>query len=443
MQCEREVAVRGLVEVFEKKSYSNVAMRRILARCGHFNRTQKAFVTEIMSGCIRNLMQIDYIIGSFSYTPVAKMKPSIANILRISVYQMKFMDKVPTFAICSEAVNLAKKMGFARLSGFVNGVLRNIARNLDGFALPDFLHVKYSCSRWIVEHFVDELGRDAAEALLESVCKPPDVTLCVNTNRISTDELIEVLAEEGVSATPGNLAKNALAVSKTSDMAALPSFQKGYYHVMDQAAMLAIQAAAPAENTRIIDVCAAPGGKSFMAAYLAPGAKITSRDIHDFKLNMLKEGAERLGLSGISVEKWDATVIDEGLRNSADLVIIDAPCSGLGTLCRRPDVKLFKEQQSIGGLVDLQRRILESAWQYVKPGGKLLYSTCTISSKENIDNMRWFLNSFPFKPVDFSANVPDIPEFATARDGYVQVLPQYFDTDGFFIAIFEREQTYE
>jgi len=414
-------------------------MRRILARCGHFNRVQKAFVTEIVSGCIRNLMQIDYIIGSFSHTPVAKMKPPVVNILRISVYQMKFMDKVPTFAICSEAVNLIKKMGFARLSGFVNGVLRNIARNLDGFMLPDFLHIKHSCNQWIVEHFVDELGRDAAEALLVNVCKPPDVALCVNINRISVDELIEVLAGEGVVATPGNLAKNALLVSKTSDMAALPSFKKGFYHVMDEAAMLAIQAANPVENSRIIDVCAAPGGKSFMAAYLARNAKITSRDIHDFKLNMLKGSVKRLGLSGIFVENWDATVFDEELCEAADLVIVDAPCSGLGTLRRRPDVKLFKEQESIDGLVDLQRHILESTWQYVKPGGKLLYSTCTISRRENIDNANWFLKSFPFKPIDFIANVPEIDEFLTAHDGYIQVLPQHFDTDGFFIAIFERE----
>jgi len=439
MQGEREVAVRGLMEIFEKKSYSNVAMRRILARHDHFDRGQKAFVMEIVAGCIRNLMQIDHIIGSFSQTPLTKIKPPILNILRISVYQMRFMDKVPTFAICNEAVVLTKKMGFVRLSGFVNGVLRNIARNLDKFELPDMLEIRYSCAPWIVTHFVNEMDKDAARALLESVCKPPDVTLCVNFIKTSTEVLLRTLVDEGIGVSRGNLIENALAVSKTSDITALPSFQKGYFHVMDQAAMLAVTAAMPAENAQIIDVCAAPGGKSFLAAYLAPNARIISRDIHDFKVKLIQEGAVRLGLNNITAQKWDTTVLDEGLRSSADFVIVDAPCSGLGTIRRRPDIKLFKQEASIDELAKLQRQILKNSWEYVKPGGKLLYSTCTISSKENIDNSNWFLENFPFKPVDFSSNVPNVPEFLSARDGYLQILPQHFDTDGFFISIFERE----
>ena len=438
MQGEREIAVRGLMEIFEKKSYSNVAMRRILARHDWLNRTQKAFVTEIVSGCIRNLLQIDYIISSFSNTPVAKMKPAIANILRVSVYQMRFMDKVPTFAICNEAVDLTKKMGFARLAGFVNGVLRNIARNLDTLDLPDSFEIKYSCAPWIVRQFVDEMGLETTEALLASICKPPDLTLCVNTNKTSVEALREILTVEGLDVGYGGLAKNALTVSKTSDIASLTSFQKGYYHVMDQAAMLAVHAAAPAENSRIIDICAAPGGKSFLAAYLAPNSRILARDIHDFKLKQLKESAKRLGLDNITAEKWDATVFDEKLRDSADLVIVDAPCSGLGTMRRRPDIKLFKQEGSIDGLVILQRKILSNAAGYVKPGGKLLYSTCTINRRENIENRDWVLNNHPLLAADFSSNVSDVPEFTTARDGWLQILPQHFDTDGFFISIFEK-----
>ena len=439
MQGEREIAVRGLMEIFEKKSYSNVVMRRLLGRHSHLSRAQKAFVMGIVSGCIRNLMQIDHIIGSFSKTPTDKMKPAIVNILRISVYQMKFMDKVPTFAICNEAVTIAKKMGYVRLGSFVNGVLRNIARNLDKFDLSKAsLEIKYSCAPWIVRHFEKELGPETAESLLANVCKSPDVTLCVNTAKISVDALWKILDEENVEAGYGNLVKDALIVSKTSDIASLPSFVKGYYHVMDQAAMVAIIAAAPSRNSRIIDVCAAPGGKSFLAAYLAYNSRILSRDIHDFKLKMMDESVERLGIEGITTEKWDALMFDDKLRNSADLVIVDAPCSGLGTMRRRPDIKLFKEADSIYELVVLQRKILENCWEYVKPGGKLLFSTCTISNKENIENRNWFLKKFPFIPIDFSANVPDVPEFSTSCDGYIQILPQYFDTDGFFISIFER-----
>ena len=438
MQGEREVAVRGLMEIFEKKSYSNVAMRRILGQQSHFTRAQKAFVMEVVSGCVRNLVQIDHIIGSFSQIPINKMRPTVVNILRISVYQMQFMDKVPTFAICNEAVTIAKKMGHVQLAGFVNGVLRSIARGLDKLDLPDTPEIKYSCAPWIVRHFVRELGEDAAEALLASSCKPPDVTICVNAGKTSVEALRKILYDEGVEVKYGNLVKDAIVVSKTSDIAALPSFQRGYYHMMDQAAMLAIHAAAPSGNLCIIDVCAAPGGKSFLAAYLAPGAKILSRDIHDFKLKLLRESALRLGLDGITTEKWDATDFDESLRESADLVIVDAPCSGLGTMRRRPDIKLFKQEDSIDELALLQKDILANSWEYVKPGGKLLYSTCTISCRENIDIRNWFLQKFPFKPVDFSANVPDVPEFGTACDGYLQILPQHFDTDGFFISIFEK-----
>ncbi|MDR2182925.1 MAG: 16S rRNA (cytosine(967)-C(5))-methyltransferase RsmB [Clostridiales bacterium] len=439
MQGEREVAARALMEIFEKKSYGNVALRHILARHDHFGRVQKAFVTEIVSGCIRNLTQIDHIIGHFSRLPPGKMKPAIVNILRISVYQMRFMDKVPIFAICNEAVALAKKMGFVRLSGFINGVLRNIARNLNEPPPPDLLEIKYSCAPWIAAHLAQELGADAAEAMLANVCKPPNVTLCVNTRKISPQALLERLAEENVEAGHGNLVDGALVVTKTSDIAALASFQEGCFHVMDQAAMLAVIAAAPSKNTRIIDVCAAPGGKSFLAAYLARDAHIISRDIHDFKLDMLEKSIARLSLNGIFAEKWDATVFDESLRDSADLVIVDAPCSGLGTMRRRPDIKLFKPADSIDGLVALQRNILEASRQYVKPGGKLLYSTCTINSAENMENVKWFLEKFPFRPMDFGANIPNVPEFITAKDGHLQILPQYFDTDGFFIAVFERE----
>jgi 16S rRNA (cytosine967-C5)-methyltransferase len=250
---------------------------------------------------------------------------------------------------------------------------------------------------------------------------------------------MEWLREEGVLAVRGKLVENSLIVSKTADIAALPSFKRGLYHVMDEAAMLAVAAAIPASGARIMDICAAPGGKSFAAAYAAPAARILARDIHDFKVAQLIEGASRLGLNGISAEKWDATVFDEGLRASTDLLIADVPCSGLGTLRRRPDIKLFKREDSIDGLVALQRRILAASWEYVRPGGRLLYSTCTISSRENTENRDWFLANFPFRPVDFSAELPDFADYATAREGHVQILPQHYDTDGFFIAIFERE----
>lgn len=445
MQSEREVAVRGLMEILEKNAYGNLALRRILSSNEGLNRQQKAFVTEIVSGCIRNLILLDHIINKTSNTPTSKMKPAILNILRASVYQMVFMDKVPVFAICSEGTDLAKKFGFKGLSGFVNGVLRNISRGLNDIALPDFetepldyLKVKYSCQQWIAEHFVQELGLEVAKELLDSVSAPPRTTLCVNTNKIGVEELREILTGEGLDVADGAIVENCLTVTKTADLAALPSFKKGFYHVMDEAAALAVKCATTGPNARIIDICAAPGGKSFALAYATPGAKILSRDIHDFKLNLIKQSAKRLGLDNIEVQAGDAAKFDRALQNTADLLVVDAPCTGLGTLRRRPDIKLGKPQSSIADLAALQRKILAASWQYVRPGGKLLYLTCTISRAENLDNRNWLLKNFPLRPVDFSAQMPDFSGLATAKEGYVQILPQYFGTDGFFIAVFER-----
>ena len=442
---EREIAVRGLIEILDNDAYGNLALREILGRYEDLSRVQRAFITEVINGCIRHLIQLDYIIDTISSTPTKKMKPLILNIMRVSVYQMKFMDKVPVFAICDEAVKLARKFGYAKLSGFVNGVLRNVYRGLDIFLPPaleedaiEHMRVKFSCQQWIAEHFVREIGLESTVALLESVSKPPQVTILANTKQIALDDLQEILAKEGIVVNKGKLAKNALILSKTANISALPSFLSGYYHVMDESAAFAVNCVEIAPNSRIIDLCAAPGGKTFAAAYASPDASILSHDIHKFKLNLIKLGAKRLGLDNIEVWSGDATKFDVKLASTADLVIVDAPCSGLGTLRRRPDIKLKKTSESIKELADLQRRILAVAWQYVKPGGKLLYSTCTISSAENIDNVNWLLNTFPLKSVDFSGKVPDVPHFSTARDGYIQILPQYFGTDGFFISVFER-----
>jgi len=444
LAAEREIALKGLMEILAKKSYSNVALRRILAEHTHMNKHQKAFITEIITGCIRNLTYLDYIIDNFSNTPIAKINENILNILRISVYQMRFMDRVPVFAICDEAVKLAKSIGPARLSSFVNGVLRNTARKPEEPVLPDykedlasFLSIKYSCSLWIIRHFLEELGEEPAVRLLEASSKPPGISLSVNTNRISADELQKSLEQEGLEVDAGKLTKNALRISKTSDISALPSFKNGFYHIMDEAAMMAVCWAATGTESRILDLCAAPGGKSFLASYLAPGAKILSCDIHEFKLRQLKESAERLGLDCVEIRKNDASKHNDDLGSGWDLVIVDAPCSGLGTLSRRPDIKHNKAKESIKELAELQRQILAASWEYVAPGGKLVYSTCTISKAENIDNRNWFLENFPFKPADFSMTASK-PEFSTAAEGYVQILPQHYNTDGFFIAIFER-----
>ena len=441
---EREIAVKALMEITVDGAYSNLALRRVLAAHPDLSRVQKAFVTELVTGCVRNLIHIDYLIDKISSTATTKMKPSILCILRISVYQMLYMNKTPAFAICNEAVNLAKRIGPTKLAGFVNGVLRNIHRNLfdllniDG-DVAEQLSIKYSCARWIVEHFIDELGLEVAVATIEAAQIPPRITLCVNTNRISKTELKDLLTHEGLDVCDGNLVECCLSVSKTSDITALQSFKKGFFHIIDEAAVLAVKCAMPISG-RVIDLCAAPGGKSFAVASLTSADSILARDIYPHKLDLIRNGAKRLGHDHIKISHGDATLIDASLRQTADLLIVDAPCSGLGTLGKRPDIKLErrKSKDDLAQLVNLQRQILSASWDYVKPGGKLLYATCTISDTENINNRNWLLDNFPFKPVDFSYHMPDFAGFKTACEGYIQVMPQDYNTDGFFVAVFER-----
>ena len=436
---EREAATLALKDIMTKGAYSNEALRRILSEQGHFERLQKAFVTEIVAGSVRNLFFIDHIINSFSKTPINRIKPSILSILRVAVYQLKFMDKVPHHAAINEAVEIAKKQGFGGLSGYVNGLLRNIARS--DIPTPKELHLRYSVQPWIVEHFVRELGDDKTGALLESIMQPPTITVAANTLKTTADALIEILEKEGVTAQAATL-PNAVSISKTSDITALKSFKDGLYHVMDEAAMLSIICANPPKNTRIIDLCAAPGGKSFLAAYMAgEGASIISNDIHAHKIKLLEQGAKRLGLANLKVSLHDARIYRPELLETADLLIVDAPCSGLGTLRKRPDIKLNKQVDSMESLAVLTREIIENSWQYVKKGGKMLFSTCTISDVENIDNFNWIMENLPFKPVDFSAHMPI--NHPTAKDGYAQILPQDFNSDGFFISILERSHQEE
>lgn len=442
---EREVAVLVLGEVLGQGAYSNVALRRVLGEQGHFSRVQRAFVTEVVSGTLRNLLLIDHIIGGFSKMPIAKMKPVITNVLRISVYQLKFMDKVPPSAVCNEAVKMVKQQGFGGLSGFVNGVLRNILRNGTDVAIAGIeedatahLSLKFSTQPWIVRHFLDEIGIDATRELLENIMQPPEITICVNSAKTTTQELAGILSSEGVGVSPA-LLPNMLRITKISDLAGLQSFKNGLYHVMDTAAALAVHCVGIAEGVSIIDLCAAPGGKTFLAAYLAgKEAKILARDVHKHKIGLLKDGAKRLGLKNIEIALGDAKVFESTLEETADLLILDMPCSGLGTLRRKADIKLVKQQESLEALAEISREILTASWKYVKKGGKMLFCTCTIGRAENIDNLNWILKNLPFKTVDFYEKLPQKLNGETARNGYLQLLPQDLNADGFFIAVLER-----
>ena len=426
---EREIAANILTDMQADGSYGNLLLRRTLNRHNALLPAQKAFITELVNGVLRNLIYIDYSIDQFSKTKTGKMKPFVLNVLRLSVYQFFFMDKTPDFAACNEAVSLVKKRGLHGLAGFVNGVLRGILRGKDNIILPaegtaEHLSVRYSCPLWLVLRFVRQYGMDAARDMLAANTTPPDVTLCVNTLRTTPDALADMLDKECVTVKPARfMEKLALHVSGTSDMTALPSFQQGLYFVMDESAMCAMAMAKPAAGMKILDLCAAPGGKSFAAAVLSEDkANISARDIYEHKLELINNSAARLGLRSVTASLSDAEKVDETAVGTADLVLVDAPCSGFGLLRKKPDIRFARREEDIPQLAALQRRILRNAARYVKPGGTLVYSTCTLTKEENEDNADWIAQELDLREEERRT-----------------ILPQEYGTDGFFIVKYKKD----
>ena len=443
---EREIALYILMDIFKDGGYNNIALRKALNAHPEMTNVQKAFVTEIVNGTLRNLIRIDYIINQFSKTPVKKMKPFIRTNVRMGIYQLIFMDKIPQSAVCNEAVKLAKKHKFASLSGFVNGILRNVARNIDNISYPNkekepvkYLSVTYSCPEWIIEYWLKSYDFETVNKICIANNKAPSISFCVNTLKNTKEELANTLKDEGVEIDMDTLLPNSLYSQKDKQILEnWKAIKKDFFTIMDESSMLATRILNPNENSVVIDVCSAPGGKTFATAEIMKNTgKVISRDIYEHKAELIKEGADRLGLTNVEVQVRDASEDKEDVE--ADFVLVDAPCSGLGLVRKKPDIKNNKTMADVEELASLQRKILAVASKKVKKDGILVYSTCTVSEKENIGNVRWFVDNFDFEPVDFSELLPEKVKYETAKKGYIEILPSDYGTDGFFISKFRRK----
>jgi 16S rRNA (cytosine967-C5)-methyltransferase len=442
VQKEREVAIYILKEILEEKAYNNIALKKAYKKNKQLTTTQKAFITELVNGTLRNLIYIDYIINNFSKVKTDKMKPFILYVLRISIFQLQFMDKVPESAVCNEAVKITKEKGFQNLSGFVNGVLRNSIRSFDTIVFPSietdpiaYLSVKYSYPEWIIKYWLQEMDLKQIEEICNDSGFSYKVTLCVNTTKIDKESLSQILLKEGMEVKEGKSSNNSLLVKKTSDISEKDSYKKGFYHIMDESSMLAVEAANIQEDDFVIDLCAAPGGKSFYSAYIMNNkGKIISRDIYEHKINLITEGAFRLGIDTINAQNKDSRIVDETLIGKADVLIIDVPCSGLGLARKKPDIKYIKKIEEINSLVEVQRQIIKASINYLKIGGTLIYSTCTISKQENIDNINFILQNYDFEAKPICDYLPQSLKSESSKKGFVQILPNKEVSDGFFIA---------
>ena len=400
---DRQVAVLVLIEILEKNAYANIALRKALAD-SNLDARSRAFVTDMVNETMRNLLQIDYILGEFSKTPVEKMKPFIRNLLRLSVCQIRFMEEIPDRAAVNEAVLLSKTHGFGNLSGFVNGILRNISRAEK--IEPTDLAIKYSYPKWLMDKIIEWLGMEDAEIFVKNSHNPPPVVVLANTYKTSQENLAEALQKEGVESTM--LENNFLVLHKPGDISKLESFKQGLFFVMDKGANHAVEALSPQPGQTIIDMCAAPGGKSFATACkMQNTGTILAFDIHQHRVELISQTAKKLGLSIISPEIKDSTIFDPQLAAIADAVLLDAPCSGLGTIRKHPEIKYTRQMQDILDLVKTQKELICTAAKYVKPGGKLVYCTCTIAKEENENIIEYLLSKFPqFKLVSSKQILP-------------------------------------
>ena len=441
---EREIVLGILMDVTEHDVYSHIALGNVLAKYQYLDKKERAFITRVAEGTLEHMIEIDYILNQFSKVKVKKMKPVIRNILRSAVYQLKYMDSVPDSAVCNEAVKLAVKKGFGTLKGFVNGVLRNTARNLEQVEYPKepraFLSVKYSMPEWILELWLKEYDEDTVEKVLADFQKEKPVTIRTNVSRINPEALEERLKSEGVSVKRHPYLPYAYEITGYDYLGDLRSFQEGLFAVQDISSMLVGEIAAPKEGNYIIDVCAAPGGKSIhLADKLNGTGQVKARDLTDYKVHLIRENIDRMQFDHISAEVMDASVLDENSVEKADIVIADLPCSGLGVLGRKTDLKYKTTLEQAEELAEIQKSILDVVWQYVKPGGTFVYSTCTINRAENMDNVHRFLKKHPeFILAPIQEHLCDALKDSVIKQGCLQLLPGVHESDGFFIAKFQR-----
>ncbi len=443
----REMALEILLEVERNGAYPNVLLKQTLDKYLYMEKQERAFLTRLVEGTVERKLTLDYYLNQVSKTPVNKMKPVIRCIMRMAAYQIFYMDAVPDSAACNEAVKLAQKKGFQTLKGFVNGVLRNLSRQKDSMIMPDAVKesvkafsVQYSVPEWMVEKVIKDYGIENAKNMFASLYENVGATsIRVNNSKISTEECIKLLEKEGVHVEKAFYVENALEISGYDSLAFLESFEKGYFQVQDVSSMLVGLAADPKPGDKIIDICAAPGGKSIHVADLLKGTgHVEARDLTDYKVSLIEENITRCEFENISAKRADALILDEAAKETADIVIADLPCSGLGVLKKKSDIKYRMGQSQIEELAQLQRDILKNAVTYVKSGGTLIYSTCTIAKEENDLQVDWILENLPLQLVSFEGCLCEEVLENTDREGVLQLLPGREKTDGFFLAKFRK-----
>ena len=412
----------------------------VLNKYSYLPEEDRRFIKRLTEGVTERRITLDHIADIFSKTPSAKMKKQIRTLIRMGTYQLIYMDSVADHAAVNETVKLARKRGFSQLSGFVNGVLRNIAANREKITWPDrdrdpvrFLSVTYSCPEWIVSKLIDEEGIENAETLLKLSVSTRPVTARVNLSKGTPGDV----TGEGY-CDASDVLPFAVTLRDYDKVMDIPAFCDGRICIQDISSMMVGLVAHVTDNDTVLDMCASPGGKSLHLADLAQGATVISCDVSDKKIEKIEENIKRCGFSNITTMVADATVFDPKFEGRFDMVIADVPCSGLGVMGRKNDIRYNLTPESIDSLTKLQKKILLNAVRYLKPGATLMFSTCTCSKGENIDNFEFLRDECNLTPVSFFEDLPEALRCDTAKDGYLQLYGKDLLTDGFFIGKFRK-----
>ncbi|MCR5784158.1 MAG: 16S rRNA (cytosine(967)-C(5))-methyltransferase RsmB [Eubacterium sp.] len=428
---EREIALRALNDITEKKLFASFVLDKTFEKYSFLDKRGRAFVTRLVEGTLERMIFLDYAINGVSKTPTVSMDSCILNILRLGAYQIFFMDKVPEHSAVNESVELAKKMNKKSLSGFVNGVLRSLVRKKDGIKFPDkkknpagYISAKYSFPKWMVKKIIKTYGKEDTEKMLSAMLEDKPLSLRVNTLKTDAESLRATFESMGMTCKKSTLASDVLILEDAGNLTDTKEFKDGLFYIQDVSSAAASEYYNIKSGMKVLDVCSSPGGKSICAYLLMNGeGSIISRDVSEDKIRRIKENTERLGLSGITAMVWDATRFNEEDAEKYDLVIADLPCSGLGVMGRKTDIKYHVSKESVEELITLQRKILSVVNKYVRSGGYLIYSTCTLNAEENEENAKWIEENLPFYKEDEKLFVPGMSE-------------EY--CDGFYVARFKK-----
>ena len=468
----REIVLNTLLTLEQEGNYSHKLIKAVLDKYNYWEERDRAFLKRVTEGTLERQLELDYYLNYYSRVAVQKMRPLIRCLMRMSVYQILYMDGIPDSAVCNEACKLAAKRGFHSLKGYVNGVLRTISREKEKLPLPDeneetvqYFSVKYSMPQWLVELWLGEYGRKITATLLKGLMEihPVSIRFISDLSQEERERWSERMEKQGVELVQSRDLPYIYFIRQWGNCAgpaALQGFEEGVCTVQDVSSALAVEAAGIKTGDFVMDVCAAPGGKSILAGEKVGAGRVLARDVSEAKVALIEENLRRMKAKNIDTECFDATQPCPGYEGKADVVLLDVPCSGLGVMGKKRDIKYRISKEKMEGLRQLQEQIARTCVSYVKPGGILLYSTCTIHSEENERMVRFIIDELGMESVSLEETLPESvlaqkklleeelrsagkePMVKLTKEesaACIQLLPGYMEADGFFIARFRRK----